>query len=287
MQEHIRRAHPEHYIAKLPATEESFLLMISTSPSERPQAQQPATLPPPQAQQQHKQHVPQSAHHAKAAQLDYRRDAASAPGTPRRYEEYTGGALFPAAAALAQLHNHKSDPGWESDGEWHSDSERMRRLRSSVELPPIQLSSADITSAPLPSLESAAGRRDLLPSIMSHSPPGRSSTLPPLHRPLGPHHRARKQSISKKGHHRRKSKGPTSDWLRRIQNDGSSDLLRPGGHHDRKAHSAEPSSDYGKRWEDLIDAAASATEDIDDDRTPRPDAAIACVHPAVVSPTSE
>ncbi|KAL2269837.1 hypothetical protein VTJ83DRAFT_2021 [Remersonia thermophila] len=275
MQEHIRRAHPEHYIAKLPATEESFLLMISTSPSERPQTQQqPPTLPLPQAQQQQQQQqhqrVPASTHHAKAAQFDCRRDVSSAPGTPRRYEEYTGGALFPAAAALAQLHNHKSDPGWDSDGDWHSDSERMRRPRSSVELPPIQLSSADITSAPLPSLESAAGRRDLLPSIMSHSPPGRSSTLPPLHRPLGPHHRSRKQSISKKSHHRRKSKGPTSDWLRRIQNDGGPDLLRSGHHHDRKALSAEPSSDYGKRWEDLIDAAASATEDIDDDRTPMP-----------------
>lgn len=35
MQEHIRRAHPEHYISKLPATEESFLLMINTPPSER------------------------------------------------------------------------------------------------------------------------------------------------------------------------------------------------------------------------------------------------------------
>lgn len=35
MQEHIRRAHPEHYIAKLPATEESFLLMINTPPSDR------------------------------------------------------------------------------------------------------------------------------------------------------------------------------------------------------------------------------------------------------------
>ena len=34
MQEHIRRAHPEHYIPKLPATEESFLLMINTPPSE-------------------------------------------------------------------------------------------------------------------------------------------------------------------------------------------------------------------------------------------------------------
>jgi hypothetical protein len=35
MQEHIRRAHPEHYVPKLPATEESFLLMINTPPSDR------------------------------------------------------------------------------------------------------------------------------------------------------------------------------------------------------------------------------------------------------------
>lgn len=40
MQEHIRRAHPEHYISKLPATEESFLLMINTPPSERRHADQ-------------------------------------------------------------------------------------------------------------------------------------------------------------------------------------------------------------------------------------------------------
>lgn len=41
--------------------------------------------------------------------------------------------------------------------------------------------------------------------------------------------------------------------------------------YDRKAYSAEPSSGlaaYGKRWEDLIDAATSATEDADEDRTP-------------------
>ena len=51
MQEHIRRAHPEHYIPKLPATEESFQLMINTPPSERPppppptQPTQPPELP--------------------------------------------------------------------------------------------------------------------------------------------------------------------------------------------------------------------------------------------------
>jgi hypothetical protein len=103
MQEHIRRAHPEHYIAKLPATEESFLLMISTSPSERP----PAVQPPP---------GPHHAHHAKGAPHGYRRDGSNGPGTPRRYDEYSGGAMFPAAAALAQLHTHKSDSGWDSDG---------------------------------------------------------------------------------------------------------------------------------------------------------------------------
>lgn len=46
MQEHIRRAHPEHYISKLPATEESFILMINTPPSERRQADSsPASAP--------------------------------------------------------------------------------------------------------------------------------------------------------------------------------------------------------------------------------------------------
>jgi hypothetical protein len=37
--------------------------------------------------------------------------------------------------------------------------------------------------------------------------------------------------------------------------------------YDRKAFSAEPSAGYGKRWEDLIDAATSATEE-DEERTP-------------------
>src|SRR5947207_10441495 len=35
MQEHIRRAHPSHYIPKLPATEESFQLMVNTPLDQR------------------------------------------------------------------------------------------------------------------------------------------------------------------------------------------------------------------------------------------------------------
>lgn len=46
MQEHIRRAHPEHYISKLPATEESFQLMITTPPSERPPPPATSSLGP-------------------------------------------------------------------------------------------------------------------------------------------------------------------------------------------------------------------------------------------------
>jgi hypothetical protein len=47
MQEHIRRAHPDYYIPKLPATEESFQLMITTPPTARPPPQQqPAAVPP-------------------------------------------------------------------------------------------------------------------------------------------------------------------------------------------------------------------------------------------------
>ncbi|KAK0612964.1 hypothetical protein B0T17DRAFT_620335 [Bombardia bombarda] len=252
MQEHIRRAHPEYYISKLPATEDSFLLMINTPPSDRPQSQSNSGPSLHSAQ-------------TKGISHSFHRDGSSAPGTPRNYpEEYSGGALFPAAAALAQLHSHKIEPGWDSEGDWHSDHEG-RIPRSSIELPPIHLTNSDVTSIPFPGYDSGR-QRDILPSILSNSPPGRSSTLPPLHRPLGPN-RPRKQSITKRGHQRKKSKGAAAAWLRRLQNDTGHEHLGPGGN-DRKAASAEPMADFGKRWEDLIDAAASATEDIDEDRTP-------------------
>ncbi|KAI0136440.1 hypothetical protein BJ170DRAFT_11341 [Xylariales sp. AK1849] len=275
MQEHIRRAHPEHYISKLPATEESFLLMISTPPQDRAQLQQNSGGPPhgshavqgtmggPVRGYQHVNHV-------------YFRDDSSAPDTPRNLADFAGGAMLPtesAAAALAQLGQaHKID-GWDSGEEWHSDTEGPRIPRSTIELPPIH----DPTSEPFPALNSAR-QRDLLPSILSNSPPGRSSTLPPLQRPLGPNRR-RKQSVTKPGHKKQKSRGTAADWLRRIQND---ERLKPGGF-DRKAQSVEPLADYGKRWEDLIDAAASATEDIEDDRTPVPQSPIS-IHRASLPP---
>lgn len=281
MQEHIRRAHPEHYISKLPATEDSFLLMIKTPPSERPPQNSSASGPRAPAIDHLKAGYPHDRQHG------FRRDEnASAPPTPRNPDEYAPVAqMLPAAssaaAALAQLHSHPSlEPDWETgDAGWHSDTEKGRLARSSIELPPIHLPGTGITSEPFGGVGGAGRQREILPSILSTSPPGRSSTLPPLQRPLGPT-RPRKQSVTKRGreahHKKQRSRGTAADWLRRIQNDPSShsggglgpnDRLRPGDPFS-KAKSAEPSADYGKRWEDLIDAAASATEDIDEDRTP-------------------
>jgi hypothetical protein len=131
-------------------------------------------------------------------------------------------------------------------------------MRSSIELPPIRrLNNNDVTSEPFPTINSSRPR-ELLPSILSTSPPGRSSTLPPIqrHAPTRP----RKASVSKRvrepQHNRQKSREK---------------ILGRRMSYDRKAFSAEPSSHlsaYGKRWEDLIDAATSATEDVDEDRTP-------------------
>ncbi|PHH79435.1 hypothetical protein CDD83_3869 [Cordyceps sp. RAO-2017] len=273
MQEHIRRAHPENYISKLPATEESFLLMINTPPQEHRSADQPSS----------------SAAQGLHDRRNYLRDGSSNPGTPRHPDEYTTGAggsilgAASAAAALAELHGVKSEREVDMDRDYHSDTDGRRVPRTSIELPPIHLSHSDITSDPY----SANRPREILPSLLAaNSPPGRSSTLPPLQRSLGPS-RPRKQSVTKRGreahHHKKKnSRGSAADWLRRIQNE---ERLRPGTN-DRKALSAEPSADYGKRWEDLIDAAdqaASAAGDIDDDRTPVPQSPIS-VHRASLPP---
>ena len=119
MQEHIRRAHPEHYISKLPATEESFLLMINTPPQERRTNDQPTSS------------AAQSLYPLSSTSMlfdgavltnpsdlhdrrNYYRDTSSTPGTPRRADEYitsSGGSLLgtaSAAAALAELHGIKS-----------------------------------------------------------------------------------------------------------------------------------------------------------------------------------
>ena len=133
-------------------------------------------------------------------------------------------------------------------------------MQSSVELPPIQ---NHINRQPVSPFHSPRPR-ELLPSIMTSSPPGRSSTLPPLQRthslqktakPARPRKSSITQNNSKPKHERTKSK----DHVRRLSIEG------------RKAFSAEPPTlaAVGKRWEDLIEAATSANEaDSDRDLTP-------------------
>lgn len=123
MQEHIRRAHPEHYIQKLPATEESFLLMISTDPSTRAPVPQPpssATSAPAGAFPSFAG-LPPLIDRFQGYQYDRLAYETSNPGTPRMMlDDYgTGSSVLPptasAAAALAQLHGHKIESEWETD----------------------------------------------------------------------------------------------------------------------------------------------------------------------------
>jgi hypothetical protein len=151
MQEHIRRAHPEYYIPKLPATKESFDLMINSPPHEKP-AQDPN-----HANHHHTSHPQQQHHlqqHSDPSGLSpaYHFDAGLSSslegyhalgqhdggyytaGDPeaiaiynnmqaqqqRSSDEYRRGSLIPAAsaaAALAQLHYHRpdSESGWGGD----------------------------------------------------------------------------------------------------------------------------------------------------------------------------
>ncbi|RQM06970.1 hypothetical protein DH86_00000113 [Scytalidium sp. 3C] len=209
------------------------------------------------------QAVPRRYPHERHAFFGGGGEESSAPNTPRDHDDLQSGSMLPAAAALAQLHTHKLERDWDSEVDWMSDNEaRKQAMRSSIELPPIHPNNLEPTSDPYSSFN-AHRRRDLLPSILSTSPPGRSSTLPPIQRTPGPN-RPRKQSVSKRAkepqHKRQKSRGE-QNHLSRLT-------------YERKAFSAEPSSAlsaaYGKRWEDLIDAATSATEDVDEERTPVP-----------------
>ena len=131
MQEHIRRAHPEHYIPKLPATEESFVLMVNTPPHERPQ-QQPPPQPPINSTFEQQQQQPGAFDtlpleaplysslpaYGQDSFPSFYGDETAQSIEQRSSDEYRRGSLLPAAsaaAALAQLHNHHYDPNYDSE----------------------------------------------------------------------------------------------------------------------------------------------------------------------------
>ncbi|KAK2750594.1 hypothetical protein FQN57_002665 [Myotisia sp. PD_48] len=254
MQEHIRRAHPNHYIPKLPATEESFQLMVNTPPDQRPN-------PPPQ--------TTNTAPHSRRGQNNISdKDLIGGDqlisSIPRTLDEAHPAAAT-AAVALAQLHHHRLNSDWDSEAltdpeiqDAPSDTDlRRERMRSSIELPPLR---DHLNQDALPSFNSPRPR-EILPSILSHSPPGRSSTLPPIHR-RDKIQRPRKGSLTQTARKAKHERNRSKEFGRRPS-------LK-----ERKALSAEPQTAawvQGKRWEDLIEAATSATE-VDDDRdiTPVP-----------------
>jgi hypothetical protein len=318
MQEHIRRAHPEYYLPKLPATRESFELMINTPPHERP-AQDPnhanhhhrsSSLHT--QQQHHIQHTDPSglspafvldgglnssfegyggfgqhdggyytAGDAEAAQI-YNSMQAQA----RASDEYRRGSLIPAAsaaAALAQLHYHRPDSDWGGDSMGQVILPSLQMSPTNTEADFLQNFYADQSNDMKtshfnvdPALEdhsflqdhggfpasSGSDQQGLLPSSLARSPPDRPSTLPPLQRSLSrPYSRPRKSSLTQQArlpkHERKRSK----------------ELAK------RHSLDREPSAAtlYGKRWEDLIDAAASATEEEGSrDLTPVSEVEITC-----------
>ena len=137
-------------------------------------------------------------------------------------------------------------------------------MHPSVELPPIQ-NAIPQQQHQLPPFHSPRPR-ELLPSVMAHSPPDRATTLPPIQRRESWHRkdkqsRPRKSSITQNNRKPKHDKSRSKDFSRRLSIEG------------RKAFSAEPpalsAAAMGKRWEDLVEAAASATEaDSDRDLTP-------------------
>ncbi|OAL46226.1 hypothetical protein IQ07DRAFT_518414 [Pyrenochaeta sp. DS3sAY3a] len=248
MQEHIRRAHPEYYIAKLPATEESFQLMVTSTPQERPA---PAYFHPSTLSSAYNE----SAYGGDDLNLFYGGDY-SANG-PRTSDEVRRPSLLPAAtaaAALASLHYNRAEGDWDSDPDASEPDSKKYRPRTRFAPATIE----QHISAEEPYYTSTSIQHELLPSSLGQSPPGRSSTLPPGPRAVKPN-RPRKSSVgqnARRGKHERQS---SRDQNRRLS-------------YDRKAFSAEPTAAalMGKRWEDLIDAAASATEEDSRDLTPVP-----------------
>jgi hypothetical protein len=124
-------------------------------------------------------------------------------------------------------------------------------MHTSIELPPLR---DHLKQESIPPFQSPRPR-ELLPSILSHSPPGRSSTLPPIQR-REKIQRPRKGSLTQSSRRGRHERTRSKEFGRRPSLG------------DRKALSAEPQTAawvQGKRWEDLIEAATSATE-VGDDR---------------------
>jgi len=330
MQEHIRRAHPEYYLPKLPATRESFDLMINTPPHPvEPPPPKPEKLPPnewspPIDGNQDKHYIiPKKKNKTDSSTYSYNQphdsfDLQNSYGkrinnngyyNNDEYETTTSQhhlrrtSLLPAAAALTRMGNYSR----QDESEWSPENEAMFQMDHDIVVVPgdiknnnnnagqeIYLSThhdlsrdnnsnknnnSTITDSKInlnnknsnnpnqnrpfsdPTLtveqqyldreyRNDPGRGQVTMSI-ENSPP-ETSILGQLPR-----------SLSRSGRRERKSSVSQNGRRPRHERKSSKDLLRPSSR-DRKGGSIEPPSTasfFGKRWEDLIEAATSATEE--------------------------
>ena len=134
MQEHIRRAHPDHYIPKLPATEESIQSMINTPPSARPR---PLPTSDPSNTLYSSNNVNSTGSQRSLGGVDgtsfgqdQRLSSYSSPIPPRSFEDQYPAAAT-AAVALAQLHGSGKDSEWASEvvSEYLGENIRWRWLK--------------------------------------------------------------------------------------------------------------------------------------------------------------
>ena len=311
MQEHIRRAHPEYYIPKLPATKESFDLMITTPPHELPQETSPQQQQQ-QQQQQNNVHHPVMPQHSDpsglspAFNLDSTLGSSLAQGygnllgqhdggyytagdsdaaiisynmqaQQRSSDEYRRGSLLPAASAAATLAQLRDYRGAGGDADWAGDNIEQ------VIFPTMQLSPTSTEADFLqnyyaghaadmkphgyhvdPTLDEPPFLQDhnpfptttsqeqpgLLPSMLPRSPTDRHAALAPL------------QRSHSRQHTRPRNKSLTQAKIAKHERRRSRDIAKRNSL-DRSKFSIEPTaaSLYGKRWEDLLDAATSATEE--------------------------
>ncbi|KIW02754.1 hypothetical protein, variant 1 [Verruconis gallopava] len=268
MQEHIRRAHPDHYIPKLPATEESFALMVNTPPSERPPHSTPSHSINNNNNNSVSGHIsshapsvgPPGGHGLDGASF-YRDPYNAYDPTPRSSDEYRRGSLLPATSAaevLAQLHDSRQpEIHWDAEQDMFSDDAAFKpRPRFGPIEPELAFGSNDY----YPDLGTPR-TKELLPSSLARSPPyHHRSSIPPRDR-LGKPNRPRKLSVSQNARKPKHERTKSKEHVRRNSYDRN------------KALSAETSSmanKLGSRWEDLIEAAASATEEDSRDLTPMP-----------------
>ena len=113
MQEHIRRAHSEHYLPKLPATEESVRLMMNSKAHSPIPASSSSPQQPLSGWDDHLDGAPDGWTDGIEG---HGPDNSSYPNTslfsPGHYRRGSMIQTSNAAAALAQLHNSKPENDW-------------------------------------------------------------------------------------------------------------------------------------------------------------------------------